>query len=641
MCGICGKLDLSGKPIPKALLENMCEAIAYRGPDDKGVLLDPPVGLGHQRLSIVDPSASGHQPMSNEDGTIWLVYNGEIYDFQLLRSLLRDRGHRLSSRTDAEVLIHLYEDEGLDCLHRLNGMFAFALWDAPRKRLWLGRDRLGIKPLCYFWDGRRLVFGSEIKAILCDPDVPRQIDREGLDLYLSLNYVPPPWTLFHGIKKLPPGSHLLVEEGRLTVTPYWDIRGQEDQPAHQAARSKTHSDPKDFREALFHSLDAAVQRRLIADVPLGAFLSGGLDSSIIVGLMARHMDRPVKTFSIGFKDLPSFDETAYARTVADFHGTDHHEFRLDHRDVLDAFPKVLENLDEPFADSSAVPTYILSRETRNHVTVALSGDGGDELFAGYRMYQGEAWAHAYGRLPGFVRNGLISPLVSALPERRNTPGLETARRAKKFVRGMSRSFPDRFCAWREIFPLVQREALLRKPLRKDLYRELVSEAAARCADLFPDDSVNRMLYLDVRGLLHADMLTKVDRMSMANSLEVRVPMLDHTVVQCAFHMPGGVKLRGRTGKAILLETFRELLPRSLLQRPKMGFEMPINAWLRKDLRFLVDEYLNEALIEKQGVFDAKVVSELVRRHMGGYQDTSWHLWNLIVFSHWHRSYLGS
>ncbi len=633
MCGICGKLDLTGRPVPEALIESMCDSIAYRGPDHRGTLVSPPVGLGHQRLSIIDLSSAGRQPMSNEDGTVWLVFNGEIYDYEPVRQMLLDRGHRLSSRTDAEVLIHLYEDEGIDCLQRLNGMFSFVIWDAPRRRLWAARDRLGIKPLCYFWDGRRFVFGSEIKAILADPDVPRDMDPEGLDLYLTLNYVPPPWTLFRGIRKLPPGSHLLIEHEKLSVTPCWDIPEENGPPL-------TDSRPEAFREELFNKLDAAVRRRLISDVPLGAFLSGGLDSSIIVGLMARHMYRPVQTFSIGYKDLPGFDETSYAREVALHHGTDHHEFRLDHRDILEAFPAVLDNLDEPFADSSAVPTYIVSRETRNHVTVALSGDGGDELFAGYRMYQGEAFARSYGRLPGFLRNGLIAPVVGLLPERRNTPGLETIRRIRKFVRGMSRSFPDRFCGWREIFPLAKRQALMETPLREDLYRDLVRRTVARNADRFRGDPVNLMLYLDVRGLLHADMLTKVDRMSMAHSLEVRVPMLDYTVVECAFGIPGPVKLRGRTGKAILLDTFRDLLPASLLHRPKMGFEMPINTWLRKELRFLVEEYLNDASIRKQGVFRPAAVRELVRRHMGGYQDTSWHLWNLIVFGHWHRKHLG-
>lgn len=640
MCGICGKLDLSNRPVPEDLLESMCRSMAHRGPDDQGILSVPPAGLGHRRLSIIDLSASGHEPMANEDETVWLVFNGEIYDFEPLRRMLMHRGHRLRSRTDAEVLLHLYEDEGVDCLHRLNGMFAFALWDTTRERLWLGRDRMGIKPLCYAWNGTQFVFGSEIKAILCDPSVPRDIDPEGLDLYLTLNYVPPPWTLFRGIRKLRPGTHLILEKGELTIQPYWDIPpaiGSQDRAGSGNERAK---DPEALRQGLFNTLDTAVKRRLISDVPLGAFLSGGLDSTIVVGLMARHMNRRVQTFSIGYRDLPSFDETAYAREAAAFHGTDHHEFRLGHRDVLDAFPAVLENLDEPFADSSAVPTYIVSKKTRGHVTVALSGDGGDELFAGYRMYRGEHWARCYGRVPAFLRNRVIAPIVNRLPERRNAPGLETARRARKFVRGMSTSFAERFCSWREIFPFEQRQAVLRTPLRNPLYLERVRQDAAAAADRFPEDPINRMLYLDARGLLHGDMLSKVDRMSMANALEVRVPMLDHSVVEYAFGLPGSLKMRGRKGKVILIDTFRDLLPRSLLQRPKMGFEMPINAWLRKELRFLVEDYLSETMIRKQGVFRPEAVSELVRRHMSGYQDTSWQLWNLIVFGHWYRTYLG-
>jgi asparagine synthase (glutamine-hydrolysing) len=640
MCGICGKLDLSNRPIPEKLMEAMCQSMAHRGPDDQGILSVPPVGLGHRRLSIIDLSESGHEPMANEDETIWLVFNGEIYDFEPLRRVLASRGHRLKSRCDAEVLLHLYEDEGVDCLKHLNGMFAFALWDAPRQRLWLGRDRMGIKPLCYAWNGEQFVFGSEIKAILCDPSVPREIDPEGLDLYLTLNYVPAPWTLFRGIRKLSPGTHLVLEKSEVTIRRYWDIPSATGSPARAEGANPWGRGEEALRRGLFKALDEAVKRRLISDVPLGAFLSGGLDSTIVVGLMSRHMDRRVQTFSIGYRDLPSFDETAYAREAAAFHGTDHHEFRLGHRDVLDAFPAVLANLDEPFADSSAVPTYIVSKETRGHVTVALSGDGGDELFAGYRMYRGEHWARYYGKVPAFLRNGVIAPLVNRLPERRNVPGLETARRARKFVRGMSESFAERFCSWREIFPFEARQNLLRNPLQNNLYLDRVRRDASAAADRFPGDPVNRMLYLDARGLLHGDMLSKVDRMSMANALEVRVPMLDHTVVEYVFALPGSLKMRGRKGKVILLDTFQDLLPRSLLRRPKMGFEMPVNVWLQNELRFLVEDYLNETMIRKQGIFHPEAVSELVRRHMTGYQDTSWQLWNLIVFGHWYRTYLG-
>ncbi len=634
MCGICGKVDLSGKPISYQLLERMCRSFSYRGPDDQGIEVLQGVALGHRRLSIIDLSAAGRQPMCNEDGTIWLVYNGEIYGFQAIRKRLMEEGHRLSSRTDGEVIIHLYEEQGPDCLKELSGMFAFGLWDASRRRLWLARDRLGIKPLCYAWNGGRLVFGSEMKAVLCDPEVRREMDPEALDLYLTLSYVPAPWTIYRGVRKLEPGTGLILEGGSLSLDRYWDL------PKGPTGPDSARLSVETAREGLFRRLDSAVERRLIADVPLGAFLSGGVDSSIVVGLMARHMERPVRTFSIGYRDLPAFDETSYAREVAEFHGTDHHEFRLEAADVLEAFPAVLENLDEPFADSSAIPTFIVSRETGGHVKVALSGDGGDELFAGYRMYRGERWARPYNVIPALIRERMILPVLEKLPERRNARGLELLRRAKKFARGANPDFAERFCGWREIFSRDERRALLGSPGVGGLYLERIREQVRQEADRFPGDAVNLMLYLDAKGLLPNDMLAKVDRMSMANSLEVRVPMLDHDVVEYAFGLPGDLKLKGRTGKYILMETFRELLPPSLHRRPKMGFEMPIGAWLRGELRFLVDEYLSPGVIEKQGVFSREAVDDLVRRHLGGFQDTSWKLWTLIVFGHWHRTFMG-
>lgn len=636
MCGICGKLDLQGRGISRALLKDMCRSLVYRGPDDEGIHIAPPVGLAHRRLSIIDLSPAGHQPMSNEDETIWLVFNGEIFNFPELRERLLRKGHRFKSRTDAETLIHLYEEEGTDLFGYLNGMFAFALWDQREEKLLLGRDRLGIKPLYYYRDGRGLVFGSEIKALLRDPDVPREIDPEALDLYLTLSHIPDPRTIFKGMEKLPPGNFLLAEKGGISVEPYWDLAGESGQPGHPPG-----DDPPNFnrhKEHLRGLLEDAVKRRLISDVPLGAFLSGGIDSSIIVGLMARNSSRPVKTFSIGFKDLPSFDETRYAREVASFNHTDHHEFKLGYGDILDAFPKVLENVDEPFADSSAVPTYIVCRETRNHVTVALSGDGGDEIFAGYRMYLGEYWSRYYAGIPGFLRNRVIAPLIQGLPDARDKPGLEMVRRMKKFLRGMSLAFPERFCGWREIFPFALRRELLKDPLEKNLYLDIIRRRVEAEKDRFPGDTVNLMLYLDVKGLLPGDMLTKVDRMSMINSLEVRVPFLDYTVAEFMFRLRSDTKLRATGGKYILLETFKDLLPPALHKRPKQGFEMPIGAWLRKELRFMIDEYLSEAVIQKQGFFHYPVIKGLISDHMGERRDTSWQLWNLIVFQHWYKRY---
>jgi asparagine synthase (glutamine-hydrolysing) len=614
----------------------MCRSFAYRGPNDEGFFVSPPVGLGHRRLSIIDLSSAAHQPLSNEDGSIWMIFNGEIYDFDKLVAHLRAKGHNFKSRSDCEPVIHLYEEEGIACLKHLNGMFAFALWDARNQRLWLARDRLGIKPLNYYWDGQRFVFASEIKAILCDTQVPREIDPEALDLYLTLNYIPAPWTIFKNIKKLLPGHFLILEKGKISIEKYWDIA--EGQNLSEGLTGHDIQDIETHKEHLRSLLEESVKRRLISDVPLGAFLSGGIDSSIIVALMARNSTQPVKTFAIGYRDLPSFDETSYAREVAKHNQTDHHEFRLGYKDILEAFPKVLENTDEPFADSSAVPTYIVSRETRNHVTVALSGDGGDELFAGYRMYLGEYWSRYYARIPGFLREGLIAPLVHALPDARDKPGLEMIRRFKKFLRGMSFSFTDRFCGWREIFPFPMRQNLLKKRPDDNVHLKLVRNGVGEHQDAFGGDTVNLMLYLDVKGLLPGDMLTKVDRMSMVNSLEVRVPFLDHTVVEYVFKLSGNTKLKARGGKYILLETFKELLPSALHRRPKWGFEMPIGAWLRKELRFLIDEYLREDLIQKQDFFNYGVIKGLITDHMNGRQDTSWQLWNLIVFQHWFNTY---
>ena len=634
MCGICGKIDLNGRQVSRELLRKMCDSFSYRGPDDEGYFSSGGLGHGHRRLSIIDLSLAGHQPMSNEDDSIRLIFNGEIYDFHKLRQHVQSLGHELKSRTDCETIIHLYEEEGVECLRHLNGMFAFALWDEKCRRLWLARDRLGIKPLVYSWDGRRLVFASEIKAILCDPDVPREIDPEALDLYLTLNYIPAPWTIFRSIKKLPPAHFALLEENGLSVKAYWDVNGKGSEDGELSGSIN------ESRKRLRDLLEESVKRRLISDVPLGAFLSGGIDSGIIVALMSRNSSKAVKTFSIGYKDLPSFDETAYAQEVAVFNGTDHHEFKLGHKDILEAFPQVLENLDEPFADSSAVPTHIVSRETRNHVKVALSGDGGDELFAGYRMYRGEYWSSYYNRIPALLQQGLIAPLIQILPDARDKPVLEKIRRAKKFLRGMNLSFPARFCAWREIFPFALRRQIQKNPLPANFYLGLVRDAVIRSQEAFSRDPINLMLYLDIKGLLPGDMLTKVDRMSMANSLEVRVPFLDFTFVEYAFTLKGSSKLTAGGGKRILLEAFQDLLPPSVRKRPKWGFEMPIGAWLRKELHFLMDEYLEQTWIEKQGLFDHQVINKLIDDHMATREDTSWLLWNLIVFQHWYKRYMG-
>lgn len=641
MCGICGKLGFNDAAVDAALLEDMCAAFSYRGPDDFGTHIwkgfttegEPiQIGFGHRRLSIIDLSKAGHQPMCNEDGMIWIAYNGEIYNYQSIRSELIDKGHRFEGNSDTEVIVHLYEEDGLEAVKRLNGMFSFALWDTEKQLLWLCRDRVGIKPLVYFWDGKQFLFASEIKAILKDPSIPKKLDLQALNLYLAFSYIPAPRTIYEGIQKLPPGHSLTLQGGTLTVQSYWDTPENIDS---ELSLGRFVDQKETYCEKLYEVLSDAVQSRMIADVPLGAFLSGGIDSSVIVALMARQSDRPVKTFSIGFKDVPQYDETRYAREVAGLYRTDHHEFKLTFQDMINVLPEVLSTFDEPFSDSSAIPTYIVSRETRKHVTVALSGDGGDELFAGYRSYLGQHWYQKYMMIPALVRENIFERIIEKLPDSRENLAMEHVRRIKKFLKGTKGSFPERLLALKEVMPLD-----LRKKIQKHALQTEDAALVSICDRIrqYSGDPLNSILYSDFKDSLPGDMLNKVDWMSMKNSLEVRVPFLDHRVVELAFGMPGSMKLhRGKT-KYILKETFRSLLPESLYHRPKAGFEVPISQWLRTDLKFLVDQYLSEERIRDQGLFEYDVIAGLVDSHRRMKTDTSWMLWNLIVFQYWYDLY---
>jgi asparagine synthase (glutamine-hydrolysing) len=646
MCGICGKISYRSSHIGEDLLLKMCQAFSYRGPDDEGIYTFEQtgaggkkvgVGLGHRRLSIIDLSQAGHQPMSNEDDSLWITYNGEIYNFRELRDELIAKGHRFRSKTDTEVILHLYEEQGTQCVHNLNGMFSFAVWDEKRSRLWLCRDRLGIKPLVYYWDGGNLAFASEIKALLQDPGIPKELDEEALVLYLAFNYVPAPYTIFKGIRKLEPGHYLVLQNSELEIEEYWDIpRAKSPDPLSLPLREQIDSYKKD----LTHCISEAVRKRMIADVPLGAFLSGGIDSSIVVALMARHAGGPVKTFSIGFKDDKLFDETSYAREVAGLFKTDHHEFKLTYRDMLDVLTSVLSTFDEPFADSSAIPTYIVSRETRRYVTVALSGDGGDELFAGYRSYLGEYWLKRYLMTPSFLREGLVERLIEALPDSRDTRLMEYFRRVKKFIRASKGDFPERVLSLKEVFPIGIRQAILKETRKTDRKSndKLALQWVLKWLLRYRGDQINALLYHDTKDSLPGDMLTKVDWMSMKNSLEVRVPLLDPEVVELAFKMHGSLKLHKGKNKYILKEAFKDVLPPSLQRRPKAGFEVPISKWLKTDLRFLLEKYLAEDKIREQGIFEYEVIENLIHDHLTSKTDTSWMLWNLIVFQYWYESY---
>jgi len=633
MCGICGKIDFTGSPVDENLLRRITDVMSHRGPDDSDVYLrhqgNIGCGLGHRRLSIIDLTEAGRQPMTNEDRTVWMVFNGEIYNFVALREELEKKGHHFNSRTDSEVIIHLFEEEGASGVARLVGMFALALWSEKTRTLVLARDQVGIKPLVYYWDGKVFLFASEIKSLLVDPDVRKEMDLEALDLYLSLNYIPAPHTIFRNIRKLRPGHILTVRDSVLKEEMFWDI-----DPG-----MSTKADHRDFEETkgvLFRTLENAVRSQMIADVPLGAFLSGGIDSSVIVGLMARNASRPVKTYAIGFADMPMYDESAYAREVAAFHQTEHHEIMLTSREIIDTIPAVLASFDEPFGDSSSVPTYVVARETVRDVTVALSGDGGDELFAGYRMYKGEAWHRRYRLFPRILRSGLLEPAIRSLPDSRDNKYGEQIRRIKKFLRGAKETFPERVLSWNELFSEESKKALLTGSYGTD--DPLAPGLFAVALNRLPTDYINRMLYADLKISLPADMLWKVDMMSMRHSLEVRVPLLDHRVCELAFRIGGEWKIRHGRSKYVFIETFKDILPQSLHNRPKWGFEMPISKWLKSDLRYLVEDNLSQERIIREGIFHYPAVKKLIDNLITNRSDTSWQIWNLIVFQVWYSHY---
>jgi asparagine synthase (glutamine-hydrolysing) len=628
MCGIAGKVyHQQERPVKLETLAAMCQTLVHRGPDDEGFYLEGNVGLAMRRLSIIDLD-TGKQPIHNEDGTVWTVFNGEIYNFPELQRDLRARGHRFYTRTDTEVIVHLYEDYGVDFIRRLNGMFAIAVWDERRRQLILARDRLGIKPLFYAQLPDRLLFGSEIKALLADGLRPT-MDLQALSHYLSLLYIPAPQTIYQEIRKLEAGHILIWRGGQSTIRRYWDLR--QTQPLVVEGRS-----PADVRAELLELLTDAVRCHLISDVPLGAFLSGGLDSSTVVALMRRAHNGPVKSFSIGFND-PSYDELQYARLVAERFETDHTELTVS-PSVADLMPKLVDYFDEPFADSSAVPTYYLSQLTRQHVTVALGGDGGDEVFAGYITYQADKLARLYDRLPGLLTRRLVPALVHHLPVSDGKVSLDF--RAKRFVGHALLEPGRRHYAWKAFFD----DDLKRAVLSND-----VLVALNGSVDTYPvfhrhyekvcqQDPLNAFLYADTNVYLPDDILVKVDRMSMAHSLEVRVPLLDYRVVEFMFGLPGHLKMPGLKLKHFLRETVRGMLPPQTLKRPKGGFNVPIPAWLKHELRPFVEECLSPARIREQGIFNPKSVSRLVSDHLSGQANYSRNIWALLLFSLWHDRY---
>lgn len=637
MCGITGAAWTdAASPIERDTLLRMTNVLRHRGPDGDGAYsshVSIPrshndrlhVALGHRRLSIID-RRGGHQPMSNEDGTVWVTFNGEIYNYRLLRCRLEGTGHTFRSQSDTEVLVHLYEDEGVDFLRHLNGMFALAIWDARVGQLVLARDRLGEKPLVYRHEPHRLLFASELKSLLEVADVPRQLDPGALDAYLTYQYVPHPECILRGFNKLPPAHYAVWRDEQLTVRPYWD-------PDFTQTGALS---ADEYRRQLRALLRSAVELRLQSDVPLGAFLSGGVDSSIIVGLMRELTGQPVKTFSIGFP-IPEYDETTYARQVAQQFGTEHHEFRVE-PDSVEVLKTLAWHYDEPFADSSAIPTYYVSKLTREHVTVALTGDGGDELFAGYLRYRAVDLGARYDRLPRPLRNLLTSRIWDLLPAPPRQRSL--LRRLARWRASLSKSPGRRYVDWVGIFEEQERANLYTDDFLAMLPdrdpAQFLLHALARSRGR---DAITQASLADLVTYLPCDLMVKVDTASMANSLECRAPFLDHRLVELAAGMPIELKYRRLRGKRILLETFGDLLPPSVRQRGKMGFGVPLDHWFRHELRDFAHDILLDPLAQSRGYFRPEAIRNLLDEHMSGRFDRSHRLWTLLFFEMWHRTWL--
>jgi len=620
----------------------MCASLAHRGPDDEGVELfaegeadpaGPAVGLGHRRLSIID-LAGGHQPLANEDGAVWTVYNGEVYNFPDLRGELIGAGHRFKTRSDTECLVHLYEDEQEELARRLRGMFAFAVWDTRRRRLTLGRDRLGQKPLYYTHDRARglFAFASELKALVEVPGFDRSVNAEALSQYLTFQYVPHPLCMFRSVRKLPPAHTLTFDPatGEVRLTRYWRPDFVAD---HRASLGE-------MKEELRAVLTEATRMRMISEVPLGAFLSGGIDSSVTVALMSRVTREPVRTFAIGFDD-PRYDETRYARMVAGHCRTRHAEETVRPR-ALEVLPRLVWHYDEPFGDSSAIPTYYVSQMARKHVTVVLTGDAGDECFAGYPRYAAARLGGVFDLLPGPIRRASQWRLWSRLPVSLEAKTLR--RRFQRLVLDLGRSPQRRYLAWISMFSELLKEELLSEGMRREARDADPAGVLERYYREVPaGDFIHRTTYVDLMTYLPCDLLTKVDIASMAHGLEARSPFLDHKVVELAGRIPMRYKLRltpaGMRGKFILKEAFRDLLPRPILTRRKMGFGVPIAAWFRGELKDLVHDVLLSRPALERGYFVPERVRRLVTDHTRGVRDHGYRLWTLLMLELWHRRFV--
>jgi asparagine synthase (glutamine-hydrolysing) len=631
MCGIAGwaklKTDNLVQNGGEAVLHQMCEQMKHRGPDSEGLWLDDSVALGMRRLSIIDLH-TGEQPVYSEDKSIVVVMNGELYNFREIRADLEKRGHRFETQTDTEILPHLYEEYGEAMLEQINGMFAFALWDKRKEKLLIARDRFGEKPLYYgIFDGK-LIFASEPKVLLANSVVKTEINTDALRQYLSFDYVPAPHSIYKNVYKLPAAHLLILEKGEIRTRRYWNLSFQKEDFPTSFEKSV-----EDLRELLAD----AVKMRMVSDVPLGILLSGGVDSSTVAAFAQQFSGEKIKTFSIGFEE-DSFDESKFALQVAEHLGTEHYEDKLSVEKAADLIMEIGGWLDEPLSDGSLLPTLLLSRFVRKHVTVALGGDGGDEIFAGYPMYYGHKMARVYDSIPQFLRAGVIEPIVNSLPV--SSSNLSFDYKAKRFVAASKYDAVTRHHSWFGSFSIDEQNELLNKDILATTSGDIYRDANDLLKLTDAENEIERMQFLDMNFYMAEDILTKVDRASMAVSLEVRAPFLDPRIAQFAAQIPLEYKLKGNKGKYILKKAVAPLLPKNILQRPKKGFGIPIAEWLKNRLNPLMHDLLAPERLEKQGLFNSDFVQKIIKEHETNYASHHKQLWTLLVFQLWFDNFSG-
>ncbi len=627
MCGICGIYYPDGRSVDLKRLKAANDLIIHRGPDDEGFHAEDGLGLAMRRLSVIDLN-TGHQPLSYADNSLWIVFNGEIYNFQELKKELEAEGFKFKTHSDTEVILALYQKMGDQCLSRLRGMFAFALWDKSKKRLLLARDRIGKKPLVYHQNANFIAFASEMRCLFALENISREVNPEAIDLFLSLQYIPSPQSIYAEVKKLPPGHKLIYQNGQTTIEPYWEL---------PLGQSPLQISVEEAKSRIREKLKESVKLRMISDVPIGAFLSGGIDSSIIVALMSELSSRPVKTFSIGF-DEKEFSELPFARQVAKKYGCEHTEFIVSPK-MAEILPKLAWHYGEPYADPSALPSYYVSRETRKHVTVALNGDGGDENFAGYVRYFAMKLGRTFDHLPRPAL-GALKMAAENLPEYDAPYGFFW--RLKRFFRSAVFSdLPNRHLKMAGFFSEEDKEGLYQSDFLKRLGQSQ-GEAARYFANFFSraqkEDFLNKLLYVDFKTYLPECLMTKMDIASMANSLEARSPFLDHEFVELVFRLPGSLKLKGLRGhKWILKEAFKDKLPPEILNRKKMGFGIPLGAWFRGPLKDFWRAHVLSPEALKRGYFEEKTLRRIWEEHQSGRRDHGYRLWALLMLELWHST----